>query len=523
MVDVRRVKLPGVGMLHTFVTDDGGKVGVITHRSGHSDLITFADAEDGDARKVSLRLDEDEAHTLAELLGGTRITESLSGLDQIPGLSIDWYPRRLRRSHRGPAARQHDDARSARVSRSWRSCGASRRTRHPTRTSRSSPATPSSWPAPPRRSRRRSSSTAPGSCGRRPTPPSRVRRPGAESWNSVKNSSVSAPCSSSHMCWVALASYIGLPGHPDLHARRLHREPALHLLPAELRVRRTSTLIAIFGLIFLLFNLGLEFDQDEFFGNARALLHLRRHPHRDQLRRRPAVRLLGRLGQPRGAHHRGHDGHVVERDRHEAADRTPPPGEPRDPDHPRHHRGRGRLRSRSISRSSRSCSAARPTRGPSSCSSAISFAFLIGMFAIARWGGKVVSRLIQTKDDELFTILFFGLAVAFGGIGEILGVSDAIGAFLIGLVLGATRYRRSHRAARAADARRLRRVLLPQLRSRARPEHVRRGGGAGRRRRRDDPRAQLRGRAADRLAERADPAPRASTSARSCRTAASSR
>jgi TrkA domain protein len=92
MVDVRRVKLPGVGVLHTFVTEDGGKVGVITHRSGHSDLVTFADAEDGDSRKVSLRLDEDEAHTLAELLGGTRITESLSGMDQIPGLSIDWFP-----------------------------------------------------------------------------------------------------------------------------------------------------------------------------------------------------------------------------------------------------------------------------------------------------------------------------------------------------------------------------------------------------------------------------------------------
>ena len=30
---------------------------------------------------------------------------------------------------------------------------------------------------------------------------------------------------------------------------------------------------------------------------------------------------------------------------------------------------------------------------------------------------------------------------AFGGIGELLGVSDAIGAFLIGLVLGATRFR----------------------------------------------------------------------------------
>lgn len=92
MVDVRRVKLPGVGILHTFITDDGGKCGVITHRSGHSDLITFADEEDGaDSKKVSLRLSEDEAHTLAELLGGTRITEGLDKLDQIPGLSIDWF------------------------------------------------------------------------------------------------------------------------------------------------------------------------------------------------------------------------------------------------------------------------------------------------------------------------------------------------------------------------------------------------------------------------------------------------
>ena len=92
MVDVRRVKLPGVGVLHTFITDDGGKCGVITHRSGHSDLITFADDEDGaDASKVSLRLSEDEAHTLAELLGGTRITEGIDKLDQIPGLSIVWF------------------------------------------------------------------------------------------------------------------------------------------------------------------------------------------------------------------------------------------------------------------------------------------------------------------------------------------------------------------------------------------------------------------------------------------------
>ena len=71
---------------------------------------------------------------------------------------------------------------------------------------------------------------------------------------------------------------------------------------------------------------------------------------------------------------------------------------------------------------------------------AIAFTFLIAMFSVARWGGAFVGRLFRTKDDELFTILFFGLAVLFGGLGEVLGVSDAIGAFLIGLVLGATRY-----------------------------------------------------------------------------------
>lgn len=71
----------------------------------------------------------------------------------------------------------------------------------------------------------------------------------------------------------------------------------------------------------------------------------------------------------------------------------------------------------------------------------VAFLFLVIMFSIARWGGRYVSKLFRTKDDELFTILFFGLAVAFGGIGEILGVTDAIGAFLIGLVLGATKYR----------------------------------------------------------------------------------
>jgi CPA2 family monovalent cation:H+ antiporter-2 len=72
---------------------------------------------------------------------------------------------------------------------------------------------------------------------------------------------------------------------------------------------------------------------------------------------------------------------------------------------------------------------------------AVSFAFLVVMFTVARRGGAFLSRFLRTRDVELFTVLFFGLAILFGGIGEVLGVTDAIGAFLIGLVLGATRMR----------------------------------------------------------------------------------
>jgi CPA2 family monovalent cation:H+ antiporter-2 len=71
----------------------------------------------------------------------------------------------------------------------------------------------------------------------------------------------------------------------------------------------------------------------------------------------------------------------------------------------------------------------------------VAFLFLAVMITVARWGGRVVSRLVQTRDDELFALLIFALAVTFGGIGDLLGVTDAIGAFLIGLALGATRFR----------------------------------------------------------------------------------
>jgi TrkA domain protein len=89
MVDVRRVTLPGVGVLHSFHTDEGVELAVVAHRTGSSDLVTRPAGDDDDAA-IMVRLDEDEAHTLAELLGGTRIVESITELDELAGVPIDW-------------------------------------------------------------------------------------------------------------------------------------------------------------------------------------------------------------------------------------------------------------------------------------------------------------------------------------------------------------------------------------------------------------------------------------------------
>lgn len=64
--------------------------------------------------------------------------------------------------------------------------------------------------------------------------------------------------------------------------------------------------------------------------------------------------------------------------------------------------------------------------------------FLIALTAIARHGARFVGRLIATPDDELLTVSFFGLAILVAGLAEEVGVSDAIGAFMVGLVLAET-------------------------------------------------------------------------------------
>ncbi|MFJ1590051.1 cation:proton antiporter [Kitasatospora albolonga] len=66
------------------------------------------------------------------------------------------------------------------------------------------------------------------------------------------------------------------------------------------------------------------------------------------------------------------------------------------------------------------------------------FAFLLLLALAARFGTKIVGKLMNTKDDELLVISFLGAAVFVAGVSEMFGVADAIGAFMVGLMLGST-------------------------------------------------------------------------------------
>jgi monovalent cation:H+ antiporter-2, CPA2 family len=66
------------------------------------------------------------------------------------------------------------------------------------------------------------------------------------------------------------------------------------------------------------------------------------------------------------------------------------------------------------------------------------FGFLLVLAAAARYGTRLIGRLVNVRDDELLVVSFLGAAVLVGGLSEALGVADAIGAFMVGLILAGT-------------------------------------------------------------------------------------
>ncbi|MBJ7472728.1 MAG: cation:proton antiporter regulatory subunit [Solirubrobacteraceae bacterium] len=90
MPEIEEAHLPGVGVRHDLVTQRGDRVGVLNKLGGERELLVYSRA-DPDAAERSLRLDETEAEALAQLLGVTRITQSLASVREAVGdLLVEW-------------------------------------------------------------------------------------------------------------------------------------------------------------------------------------------------------------------------------------------------------------------------------------------------------------------------------------------------------------------------------------------------------------------------------------------------
>lgn len=85
-ISISQENLPGIGIRNDFLTELDRRVGVITRRDGHRELLVYK-KDDPDSVEASIHLTPTEADTLVEFLGTKRIIERLSSLtDQVKNL-----------------------------------------------------------------------------------------------------------------------------------------------------------------------------------------------------------------------------------------------------------------------------------------------------------------------------------------------------------------------------------------------------------------------------------------------------
>jgi TrkA domain protein len=89
MTEVTETQLPGVGVRHEFTTASGERLAVLSHRTGRREIAVY-DRADPDTCSTVLRLSPDETRTLAELLGGSPVSETAAAVQQLEGVAIDW-------------------------------------------------------------------------------------------------------------------------------------------------------------------------------------------------------------------------------------------------------------------------------------------------------------------------------------------------------------------------------------------------------------------------------------------------
>jgi len=91
MSRIEETKLPGVGVRFDFVTQHGERVGVVHHRGGRREIFVCP-PDDPDTAWLVLDLNDEDVHTLADVLGVSPVIEEISQLQQVEGLAMDWLP-----------------------------------------------------------------------------------------------------------------------------------------------------------------------------------------------------------------------------------------------------------------------------------------------------------------------------------------------------------------------------------------------------------------------------------------------
>ena len=73
-------------------------------------------------------------------------------------------------------------------------------------------------------------------------------------------------------------------------------------------------------------------------------------------------------------------------------------------------------------------------------SAGLALGFIVGLIVIGRWATPLLNRLLRISSNEVFIMFVFALLFMFSGLGETIHVAEAIGALLLGLILGETEH-----------------------------------------------------------------------------------
>lgn len=91
-MDIEVTRLPGVGTKQEFTTAKGRRLGVLTYRDGHRELLV-SDLTDPDACSATVGLSEPECVALGTLLGAPNLVAQLQAEhSEVPGVATAQIP-----------------------------------------------------------------------------------------------------------------------------------------------------------------------------------------------------------------------------------------------------------------------------------------------------------------------------------------------------------------------------------------------------------------------------------------------